>query len=122
MIVRRVERGEVIIIRLDFRPLEYLEPHARKDVDQLIFHQRDGVQGACRIFSPGHGDVDTLRLVFPFQLLFLHDLGAGLEFFLHALLKLVDDLSKGRTFLLGQLPHAAHDVLELRLKFKLQLV
>ena len=57
VICGRVERGEVVIFRLDLRPLEHLEPHARKDVDEQIFHARDGVQRPLFSAAAGHGDV-----------------------------------------------------------------
>lgn len=41
VILGGIERGEIIVIRFDFGTFKDFEAHARKNVDELIFHERD---------------------------------------------------------------------------------
>ena len=122
MILGGIERGEIIVIRFDFGTFKDFEAHARKNVDELIFHERDGMQSARLVFSAGHRDVDFFFLVFFLKFLLPNDDGAFLKFLFHALLKFVDYFPEYRAFLLGKIPHAAHDRFELRLEFEFELV
>ena len=60
MIGGRVERREIVVVRLDLRTLKHLKPHARKDVDEHIPHARHGVQRPLGMAPSRHGDVHLL--------------------------------------------------------------
>ena len=63
VVLRRVERGEVVVIRLDLRALVNLKAHARKGFDHLISDQRVRVEIAARNFRARQRDINLLCLV-----------------------------------------------------------
>ena len=71
MILGNVERLKVVVIVLDIGAASDLEAHARKDIDDLVDHERQRVHSAALPARPGKGDVDPLVFA---------RLGAGLLF------------------------------------------
>ena len=122
VILGGVERGEVIIIRFNFRSFEHLKTHTRENVDQFVFDERDRVQCARLIFLSGHSYIHALGCIFFLHFHFPHNDGASFEFFFNTLLEFVDDFSKRRTIFLGKVFHSAHNTFELRLKLHFQFV
>ena len=99
MVLGGVECGEVVIIRFYLRPFKHLKTHACKNVNQLVFDKRNGVECTCLIRLTRHGDVNAFLGVLCLKLHLFHNDGAFFKQRFHRLFKLVDDLAKGGTFL-----------------------
>ena len=107
MVLRQVEQLEVEQIQFHFRAFHNVEAHAGEDLQKLILHQRDGMNGADRRVLARLGYVDR----FAFELLFLLDpLDLGVQR-IHLLGQLfandVNHLAGLRALFCGKLAHRA---------------
>ena len=96
-----VQAGEVVVIVLNFGTLVNFKAHTGKDINDLVFDQRDGVQTAVGAHLGGHGDVHGFGGVAGCQRSLLDLRGQGLVLRLCPLLELVDRLADGGALLLG---------------------
>ena len=64
MVLRQVEQLEVEQIQFYFRAFHNVEAHAGEDLQELILHQRDGMNGADRRVLARLGYVDRFAFAF----------------------------------------------------------
>ena len=95
VILGHIQAGEVVVVIVDLRGIAHLKAHTCKGIDDLVFHQRDGVQRALRANFGGHGDVHRFGGVAGVHFGAAHLLGGLVILGLHLLLELVDDLTGG---------------------------
>ncbi len=60
MIVGKVERGEVVVVRLDLRTFGDREPQSLEDLDDLVLHAGDGMRRAGSAAAPREREVEPL--------------------------------------------------------------
>ena len=101
MVFGHVQAGEVVVVVLDLGAFVNLKAHAGEHINDLVFHQRDGMQPAAVMPLGRQGDVHRLGLVAGGQRRLLHLLGQCLVLPLRPGLELVDGLAYGGTVLLG---------------------
>ena len=110
MILRRVQRREVVVIVLNLGTLEDLEAHAGEDIDQLVPDLRDRMQIAGNAPAGGHGDVDLLALILRLQLPALHLIIHGIEIFKRPVLESVDVLAEFSPLRRIDILHITHEL------------
>ena len=92
-----------MVIILNFGTLVNFKAHTGKDIDDLVFDQRDGVQTAVGAHLGGHGDVHGLGGVAGSQRGLLDLRRQSLILCLGPLLELIDALADGGAFFLGNI-------------------
>ena len=109
MVLRRVEGGEVIVIRLNLGTLVNLKAHARKGLDHLIPNQGVRVKISATKRNTGEGHIDLLCLVATIQLCLSRLLFKGGQVLEHPVLQRIDFLSEVRLLLRGNALHEFHE-------------
>ena len=113
MVFRDVQRLEVVVVILHLGALDDLEAEADEDVLKLGLHQRERVTAADGCGLGGQGDVHRLRL----ELCLKRRLMRRRLFLLNQILDVgahvVGHLTDFRSFLGGELPHAAQHACQL---------
>src|SRR5262244_1574419 len=61
MVVGKVERAEVVVVRLHLGPLRHGEAEPLEDGDDLVLHADDRMHGARRGEPAGQGEIDVAR-------------------------------------------------------------
>ncbi len=104
----KVEREEVVPLRLGLRAQRDAEPELAEDLADLVDHERDRVHGAAPVLAGRHAgiaDCDGLGRAGEFR-------AALLEQFLDRDFRRVGELSGRAAVFLGEGPERAHDVRE----------
>ena len=109
MILRGIERGEVVVVGLDLRALVNLKAHARKRLDHLISDQRVRVEIAARNFRARQRDINLLCLVAVIQLCLSRLLFECGQLFKHPVLQRIHFLAEIRLFLRRYALHLLHE-------------
>ena len=114
MIFRNIQAGEVVVIVLNFGPFKNLKAHAGKNIDNLVFDQRDGMERAGFTMCARQRDVHSLGTVALCEFGRFNLIGKSLVLPFCPDFELVDGLAGGRALLfghiaqrLGQASHAA---------------
>ena len=113
VILRRVQRREVVVVGLDLGALIDLEAHGSEDVDQLVLHLGDRMEPSLLNADRGLGDVDLLPLIAHLKLLCADGVLHVLEMLLRPVSQDVDVLSVGCLVLLRNVPHFLHQMSDL---------
>ena len=110
MVGRRVERLEVVPVRLDVAAEVHLEAHLAEEVDNLFAHVVERVRAAGGNARTGEAHIHKTA----FQLLLEGGLVRGLDSLVDGLgdgdLKFVHELAVSRTFLGAERAHLLHEV------------
>ena len=115
MVLRQVQRLEVVVVLLNLRAFLDREAHAEKDVLDALERQRQRMQVAERLLAARQRDIDLLALEALLHLACLELLVLLLDQLCNLRLCLVDDLADLRTVFLRECAHAAQDRRELAL-------
>ena len=110
MILRCIQRREVVIIILNLGALVDREAHPREDIDQLVPDLRDRMQAADLSVRGRQRDVDLLALIAGLKLLLLHPLIERVEVIDRPALELVDLLSEIGLLRRLNLLHVLHEL------------
>ena len=97
VILGHVQPGKAVIVVLDLGALIDLKAHPCKSVDDLVAHQRQGMQPAGGTHLGGQGDIHRFGGVAGGQLQLVDPGGCLVIIRLHLLFQLVDGLAHGGT-------------------------
>ena len=109
MILRDIQRGEVIVIGLDLVTLIDGESHGTEDIYDLVSYLGIRMELALLMLLLRERDIDGLLLVAGFSLLRLELLVHLVKFTLRPVLDLIDHLTVIGLELLRDLPHLFHE-------------
>ena len=115
MILRDIQRLEIVVIVLDLRSFDDAEAHADKDVLHLLLNLRERMALADLRGFTGHCDIEALALQLLLESRALVSLSLLGDRVLDVLANLVRQLSHLRALLSRELSHSAKDAGELAL-------
>lgn len=110
MILRRVQRREVVVVILNLRALVNREAHPQENVDQLVPDLRHRMEAPDLSVRGRQRDVDLLALVAGLKLLLLHLLIERIEVIDCPALQLVDLLAEIGLLRRLDLLHISHEL------------